>query len=281
MRNVQLGQRETVLHNRTIWLCASCETCTTRCPQGVDLAGDGCPPLLAREPALPPAGWPPSTRASLNTRPGRVHESLLAVLLARRRATVPRRGEGRRCCTKGRCRCATHRATATGCAALQQMEPGVRAVTPTSRCCRRRHQFDRRPTPSATVWGLREVPDWVCGATPAHATSHLLSVAARHHPGEGVGKPRRRCPGRPVVAACAACVGCVPPTKAAPDPALRAGVGRHDRLPWAGGGAAPAGRFVQRPRGGRIRARVKRPLDGLKVACYYGCLLTPAQGGRL
>jgi heterodisulfide reductase subunit C len=38
MRLVQLGQREAVLKCRTIWLCASCETCTSRCPQGVDLA---------------------------------------------------------------------------------------------------------------------------------------------------------------------------------------------------------------------------------------------------
>lgn len=38
MRLVQLGQREAVLQSHTIWLCASCETCTTRCPQEVDLA---------------------------------------------------------------------------------------------------------------------------------------------------------------------------------------------------------------------------------------------------
>ncbi|HIE51116.1 MAG TPA: 4Fe-4S dicluster domain-containing protein [Armatimonadetes bacterium] len=38
MRLVQLGQREMVLQSHTIWLCASCETCTTRCPQEVDVA---------------------------------------------------------------------------------------------------------------------------------------------------------------------------------------------------------------------------------------------------
>jgi heterodisulfide reductase subunit C len=35
---VRLGQRDLVLHSKTIWLCVSCETCTTRCPQGVDIA---------------------------------------------------------------------------------------------------------------------------------------------------------------------------------------------------------------------------------------------------
>jgi len=39
MRGVQLGMRDVVLTSRTIWLCAACETCSTRCPQEVDPAG--------------------------------------------------------------------------------------------------------------------------------------------------------------------------------------------------------------------------------------------------
>ncbi|MFH1007322.1 MAG: 4Fe-4S dicluster domain-containing protein [Candidatus Latescibacterota bacterium] len=38
MRMLQLGMRDDVLQSRAIWLCASCETCTTRCPREVDLA---------------------------------------------------------------------------------------------------------------------------------------------------------------------------------------------------------------------------------------------------
>src|SRR5512143_1503994 len=38
MRLVQLGQADAVLNSRTIWMCAGCETCTTRCPQGLDIA---------------------------------------------------------------------------------------------------------------------------------------------------------------------------------------------------------------------------------------------------
>jgi heterodisulfide reductase subunit C len=34
----RLGQRDLVLDSKTIWLCISCETCTARCPQGVDVA---------------------------------------------------------------------------------------------------------------------------------------------------------------------------------------------------------------------------------------------------
>jgi len=37
IRMVQLGLEERVLSSSTIWLCASCETCATRCPNEVDL----------------------------------------------------------------------------------------------------------------------------------------------------------------------------------------------------------------------------------------------------
>jgi heterodisulfide reductase subunit C len=38
IRLLQLGLADEALRTRTIWLCASCETCTTRCPREVDLA---------------------------------------------------------------------------------------------------------------------------------------------------------------------------------------------------------------------------------------------------
>ena len=38
MRALQLGQEDVALHSQTPWLCASCQTCTTRCPQGLDIA---------------------------------------------------------------------------------------------------------------------------------------------------------------------------------------------------------------------------------------------------
>ena len=35
---IRLGMDDIVLNSKTMWLCASCETCTTRCPQEVDVA---------------------------------------------------------------------------------------------------------------------------------------------------------------------------------------------------------------------------------------------------
>jgi heterodisulfide reductase subunit C len=38
VRWVQLGREEEALVSHTIWLCASCETCTSRCPKNIDIA---------------------------------------------------------------------------------------------------------------------------------------------------------------------------------------------------------------------------------------------------
>ena len=38
VRMVQQNQRQQVLESSTIWLCVSCETCTMRCPNEVDIA---------------------------------------------------------------------------------------------------------------------------------------------------------------------------------------------------------------------------------------------------
>ncbi len=37
MRAVQLGQEDIALESKTPWLCSSCLTCSTRCPQGLDI----------------------------------------------------------------------------------------------------------------------------------------------------------------------------------------------------------------------------------------------------
>ncbi|MEW5946846.1 MAG: 4Fe-4S dicluster domain-containing protein [bacterium] len=39
MRMATLGMKEEILDSSTIWLCASCMTCTTRCPMEIDVAG--------------------------------------------------------------------------------------------------------------------------------------------------------------------------------------------------------------------------------------------------
>lgn len=37
IKMMQLGLKEEVLSSSTIWICASCYTCTSRCPRGIDI----------------------------------------------------------------------------------------------------------------------------------------------------------------------------------------------------------------------------------------------------
>jgi len=38
LRHIQYGHREGVLSSKTIWICASCYTCSVRCPNNIDIA---------------------------------------------------------------------------------------------------------------------------------------------------------------------------------------------------------------------------------------------------
>lgn len=38
IQGVIYGQGELILNSKMIWLCTTCETCTTRCPQEIDIA---------------------------------------------------------------------------------------------------------------------------------------------------------------------------------------------------------------------------------------------------
>ena len=67
MRAVQLGQLDMVFDDRFIWLCTGCETCSTRCPQGIDIAAiiDELK-IIARRDGRIPAGTPSAHMLKLN-----------------------------------------------------------------------------------------------------------------------------------------------------------------------------------------------------------------------
>lgn len=78
MRQLALGQERDVLAANTFWVCASCETCTTRCPNGIDIAHVMD---TLRHLSLPKGNEASRNPAILNTeflgsikRHGRVHE---------------------------------------------------------------------------------------------------------------------------------------------------------------------------------------------------------------
>jgi heterodisulfide reductase subunit C len=91
MRAVQLGQTDLVFADRFIWLCTGCQTCSTRCPQGIDVAAviDELK-IMAYEQGKVPPDAPFANLLRLN------HESILrwgrlyeVELLARDRLTRP------------------------------------------------------------------------------------------------------------------------------------------------------------------------------------------------
>ena len=67
MRAMQLGQLDMVFDDKFIWLCTGCETCTTRCPQGIDIAAimDELK-IIARRDGRIPADTPSAAMLKLN-----------------------------------------------------------------------------------------------------------------------------------------------------------------------------------------------------------------------
>ena len=94
MRAVQLGQLDMIYDDKFIWLCTGCETCTTRCPQGIDIAAimDELK-IIARRDGRIPADTPSAAMLKLNydsfVRWGRMWEvELIARDVLKRPASV-------------------------------------------------------------------------------------------------------------------------------------------------------------------------------------------------
>lgn len=81
LRMVQLGLKERVLDSTTYWLCASCETCATRCPNDIEIVQimDTLRHIALREGRTQQTGLPLFHRTFLSTikSNGKVHELLL------------------------------------------------------------------------------------------------------------------------------------------------------------------------------------------------------------
>jgi heterodisulfide reductase subunit B len=122
--------------------------------------------------------------------------------------------------------------------------------------------------------GLTEVPDWFCcGATPAHNVDELLSLSlcaknlelAEHVEGD-------------LAVACAACFSRLKTTQHV----LSESEFKRQQVEKAIDAPVPLNGNVKhlldilaRDLGlERLGQAVAKPLSGLKVACYYGCLLT-------
>ena len=118
---------------------------------------------------------------------------------------------------------------------------------------------------------LPELRDWICcGSTPAHQSSDLLGISLP-------AKNLLAAKGETGAVACAACYSRLKAAnyKLARDPAARASVA--EALGAGYDGSTPVKHLIEilvRDLGlPKIKARVTKPLRGLRVAAYYGCLL--------
>ena len=121
-----------------------------------------------------------------------------------------------------------------------------------------------------------DIKDWnCCGATAGHTISHELGLAM---PARNVALSQQQQPGMPIIVSCAACYSRLKYT------ADEINNGDREKL----------SRLIEMPLGDKveivtlmeaysepaameaIQAAIKKPLEGLKVACYYGCLYTRA-----
>ncbi len=136
--------------------------------------------------------------------------------------------------------------------------------------------FDRSTRAVCAALGieLEDIPNWVCcGSTPAHATNGTLAVAL---PVLNLQKAFRM--NDPVMTACASCYARLRTAnyKVSHDPAERK---RAERITGKSyDGSVPVHHvlevLVNHLGLEAIRAAVRKPLTGVRVACYYGCLLT-------
>jgi heterodisulfide reductase subunit B len=121
---------------------------------------------------------------------------------------------------------------------------------------------------------LVDIPDWTCcGSTPAHSTNASLATAL-----PAMNLQKARALGVPVMAACASCYARLRTAnhKVRDDAEERKRVEAITGAPYEGD--VPVRHLldvlVNDYGADRVRAKIERPLSGLRVASYYGCLLS-------
>jgi heterodisulfide reductase subunit B len=286
MRAAQLGMEEALMDSKTPWLCASCQTCTTRCPQGIDIArvmdflvaemmARGVKPkvpdvalfnkVFLRDVDILGRSFELGLIAEMNLRTGQPFKDLdlgvnmikhgkirfIPEVTLKHKLRLPEAPASRP---------PTEIGYYPGCSLHSIAE-----------------EFDRSTRAVIEALGVRPVePEgWICcGSTPAHRLDHhkatkmpLYSLMLLEQAGL-----------QEVTLPCAACFNRF---RAAArdlrlDPKLKdtleqeLGATYHDSVTIL----SLLELIVDRIGLEEVGRQVQRPLEGLKVACYYGCLLT-------
>ena len=136
-------------------------------------------------------------------------------------------------------------------------------------------EFHNSTTLVASALGieLAEIPDWnCCGATSAHNLDHELSISL---PARNLGIAERM--GMDVIAPCAACYNRMRSAEVElkVNRALRDDINSKLEKKFSGAITVKSALevFTQPEVLAAVSEHIRKPLTGLKPACYYGCLL--------
>ncbi len=285
MRAIQLGQEDIAFESQTPWLCATCQTCTTRCPQELDITrimefltreavARGHAPQVQdvadfnraflREVRIWGRAYEPGLMAEMKLRQlgkGNLLEDVpfyMKMLRKRKVSFLPSAARPPR--------------------KVKPIAEAAKAVAYYPGCSLHSTATEFNASAKATCEALDitliEPPGWVCcGSSAAHKAD---PEAAYKLPLENLSIIEQS-GFEEVTMPCAACFN------------------RHKTAQYEfsqhGQQSSPGGkdsaRFRNKVRvntlvetvhahsgGDGVRNRVTRPLNGLRVACYYGCLLT-------
>jgi heterodisulfide reductase subunit B len=290
MRALQLGDKS-VLESKTIWLCASCQTCTTRCPQGLDIAGimDALR-IEAKRRGLSPAIPEVEAFSNIFLRDigllGRLYEVGLmgGMYLATAGKILKDTGQLQKDMGMGlemmkRRKLKLVPGLTRPPRKVKPVEPteGMVAYYPGCSLHSTAAEYDHtvRAVAEAIDLELVEPPGWVCcGSTPAHSTDHTLATVLPMRTLSTVEQMGLDT----VTAPCSACFARMKTAAhtVAQDRDMAAEVEAQIGYAYRGTVAVQhlLDTLVDRAGLGKIEARVGNPLKGLKIACYYGCLVT-------
>jgi heterodisulfide reductase subunit B2 len=283
MRALQLGQEEIALRAETPWLCACCQTCSSRCPQGLDVAA--IMEFLVREatargikPRLPALNVFNQAFMRQVRLWGRAYEvGLIAEMNVRSGNLTNNAGLGVRMARKGKVAFLPSLARPPRRAKPVAGASGAVAYYPGCSLHSTAVEFNvsTKAVCEALDISLYEPPGWLCcGSTAAHRSD---PEAAFQLPMRNLALIEQSGFNQ-VVMPCAACFNrhrsalheLRQENEHKAELAEKLEYDYEDTVRVT----TLADAILERAGPEKVAGQVQRPLTGLRVVCYYGCLLT-------
>ena len=284
MRAVQLGD-DSVLESNTIWVCAACQTCTTRCPQGIDIAAvmDELRIEARRrgiEPAIPEVDRFSRLFLTDVRLMGRLHEvGLMACLNLANRNPFKDMDLALEMLKRNKLPLVSLPTRPPKPGKVKPVKPAPNQIAYYPGCSIHSTAAEYGKTIEAVAEALDleliEPPGWICcGSSPAHTTDHVL---ATKYPVvtlsiiEQMGLEE-------VTAPCSACYSRFKTAtrEMAQDSEIAHQVNAEIGYEYQNKVRVMhlVEALIEKVGLDKIEAHVTNPLEGLKVACYYGCYVT-------